>query len=158
LYDREKIGEYFTSQFKNLFQLVEPHFPQDLEGLIEASIPVEENDIICRVPTEDEIRRVVFEMYPLKALGLDGLPSLFYQHYWSIVGSQVIADVQSSFQDEWMLQEFNRTFITLIQKKQGACNFNQFRPINLCNFCYKIISKILVSKLRPLLSKLIDTT
>jgi hypothetical protein len=72
------------------------------------------------------------------------------------VGSQVIFVVQSFFRDGWMLREFNQTFITLIPKKHGACNFNQFRPISLCNFCYKIISKILVSRLRPLLNKLID--
>ena len=76
---------------------MEPHFPQDLEGLIEATISVEENDIICRVPTEDEIRKVVFEMHPLKAPGPDGLPGLFYRHYWSIVGFQVISAVQSFF-------------------------------------------------------------
>ena len=70
LHGREQIGQYFTHQFKNLFQLVKPHFPQDLEELIEATIFVEENDIICRVPTEDEIQKVVFEMHPLKALGL----------------------------------------------------------------------------------------
>ena len=36
------------------------------------------------------------------------------------------------------------------------CNFNQFRLISLCNFFYKIISKILVNRIRPLLSKIID--
>ena len=76
---------------------MEPHFPQDLEGLIKATISVKENDIIYRVPTEDEIRRVVFEMHPFKAPGPDGLPGLFYRHYWSIVGFQVISAVQSFF-------------------------------------------------------------
>ena len=50
----------------------------------------------------------------------------------------------------------NHTFITLIPKNLGACNFNHFRSISLCNFYYKIISKILVLRLRPILSKLID--
>lgn len=57
-----------------------------------------------------------------------------------------------------MLREFNHTFITLIPKKPGACNFSQFKPISLCNFCYKIISKILVSRLRPLQDKLVDSS
>jgi hypothetical protein len=74
------------------------------------------------------------------------------------VGNQVINVVQSFFRDGWILREFNQAFITLIPKKQGACNFSQFRPISLCNFCYKIISKILVSRLRPLQEKLIDPT
>jgi hypothetical protein len=50
----------------------------------------------------------------------------------------------------------NHTYITLIPKRQAASNFNQFRPISLCNFYYKIISKILVLRLRPILPKLID--
>jgi hypothetical protein len=49
------------------------------------------------VPSEDEIKQVVFEMNPLKAPGSDGLPALFYKHYWSIVGRQVVAAVQSFF-------------------------------------------------------------
>ena len=53
---------------------------------MEAVITGAENEEICRVPTADEIRRIVFEMQPLKAPGPDGLPGLFYKHYWSIVG------------------------------------------------------------------------
>ena len=64
--------------------------------------------------------------------------------YWDTVGSQVIAAVQSFFRDGCLLKQLNHTFITLIPKRLGACNFNHFRPISLCNFYYKIISKILV--------------
>ena len=58
----------------------------------------------------------------------------------------------------WLLRELNHTYITLIPKVQGAYNFNQFRPISLYNICYKVISKILISRLRPLLKKMIDST
>ncbi len=64
--------------------------------------------------------------------------------------------MQSFFRDGWLLSQMNHTYITLIPKRQGASNFNQFRPISLCNFYYKIISKILVLRLRPILPKLID--
>jgi hypothetical protein len=95
-------------------------------------------------------------MHPLKAPGPDGFSGIFFKHYWEIVGSQVVTAVQSFFREGWLLSQMNHTFITIIPKKQGANNFNQFRPINLCNFYYKIISKILVNRLRPLLPKIID--
>jgi hypothetical protein len=94
---------------------------------------------------------VVLDMNPLKAPGLDGLSGIFFKHYWSTIGCKMVAAVQSFFREGWMLREMNQTMITLIPKNQGACNFNQFRPISLCNFFYKIISKILVNRLRPLL-------
>ena len=60
------------------------------------------------------------------------------------------------FRDSWLLRNLNQTFISLIPKKPGACNFNQFRSIGLCNVCYKVISKILVNRMRPLLNKIVD--
>ncbi len=91
-----------------------------------------------------------------KAPSPDGFPGLFFKKYWDTVGSQVIAAVQSFFRDGCLLKQLNHTFITLIPKRLGACNFNHFKPISLCNFYYKIISKILVLRLRPILPKLID--
>ena len=31
-------------------------------------------------------------------------------------------------------------------------------PISLCNFCYKVISRILVARIRPLLERMMDET
>lgn len=95
-------------------------------------------------------------MNSLKAPGPDGLLGLFYKHYWDTVGEQVILAMQSFFRNGWMLKEFNQTFIVLIPKVKGAHNFNKFQPISLCNVYYKIISKILVKRLRPLLSRMRD--
>lgn len=81
--------------------------------------------MLTSVPKAEEIRKVIFEMNPLKAPGPDGMPGLFYRHYWQIVGDQLVAAVQSFFRDGWLLQELNHTYITLIPKTQGAHNFNQ---------------------------------
>ena len=56
------------------------------------------------------------------------------------------------------MKDFNKTFIFLIPKRKGACNFNHFRPIGLCNVCYKVIAKIIMNRLRPLLNKMVDPT
>ena len=72
------------------------------------------------------------------------------------MGDQVVQATQSFFRNGWLLKYFNKTFIHLIPKKKRAYNFNHFRPIGLCNICYKVISKILVNRLRPLLNKMVD--
>ena len=55
-----------------------------------------------------------------------------------------------------MPREVNRSLIVLIPKITIPTMVNHFRPISLCNVVYKIISKLLVTKLRPLLDKFIS--
>lgn len=54
-----------------------------------------------------------------------------------------------------MLQEINRTFITLIPKVPNPISINDFHPISLCNVLYKIIAHVLVNRLRPILKSVI---
>uniref|UniRef100_A0A2N9FSP0 CCHC-type domain-containing protein n=1 Tax=Fagus sylvatica TaxID=28930 RepID=A0A2N9FSP0_FAGSY len=130
IHSRTDIERYFTDHFVELFQSTSPDIPRELDELFTPSILNEDNANISRIPDYQEVKDVIWSMHPLKAPGPDG--------------------------EGWLLSQMNHTFITLIPKKQGANNFNQFRPISLCNFYYKIISKILVNRLRPLLPKIID--
>ena len=57
-----------------------------------------------------------------------------------------------------MPDEVNNSFIVLILKSQSPTSFNHYRPISLCDVVYKIITKLLVSRLRNILHKLISPT
>ena len=59
--------------------------PTDLDNLIESCISNEDNEINWRK-----------SLRPLKALGPNGIPGLFYHHYWDTVGKQLLAVVQTS--------------------------------------------------------------
>lgn len=39
--------------------------------------------------TREDVEEALFQMHPTKALGCDGLPALFYQNFWHIVGEEV---------------------------------------------------------------------
>ena len=97
-------------------------------------------------------------MQTLKAPEPDGFPVLFYKKYWAIVGESITRVVTSFFQAGRMLAEVNNSFIVLIPKSQSLTSFNHYRPISLCNVVYKIITKLLVSRLRKILHKLISPT
>lgn len=86
LLERKEIENYFMEKFKDLYSFENPHVPKELARLFRKEISDQENVELCKVPTNEEIRKVVWEMHPLKAPGPDGLPALFYKHYWSIVG------------------------------------------------------------------------
>jgi hypothetical protein len=91
-----------------------------------------------------------------KAPGPDGFMPLFYVKYWNSIKHTVLKAVGNLFQSTRLLREQNHSFIALIPKCMGASSVNHFRPISLCNIIYKIISKLLANRLKPLLSKIIS--
>ena len=85
-----------------------------------------------------------------------GCPFFFTKKHWKVVGQSVIKAMQSFFISGKMLREVNNSYIVLIPKIQNPSTFNHFRPINLCNTIYKIISKLIVDRLRFVLPSLIS--
>lgn len=49
----------------------------------------------------------------------------------------------------------NKTSISFIPKVLHPERLDQYRPISLCNVVYKIISKVLANRLKPLLTEII---
>lgn len=56
----------------------------------------------------------------------------------------------------WLLPSLDSTFIALIPKEEGSMTPDKFRPIALCNVIYKVISKVIANRLKPLLPLLIS--
>eukprot|EP00253_Pinus_taeda_P012157 PITA_12157 len=50
----------------------------------------------------------------------------------------------------------NATFIALIPKSEDSSTSDKFRPISLCNIIYKIVSKVVALRLKPLLPGIIS--
>ncbi|XXG54349.1 hypothetical protein AAC387_Pa03g2255 [Persea americana] len=72
------------------------------------------------------------------------------------MGHSVIKAVQHFFQSKKILRASNAFFLSLIPKSKSPNTFADFRPISLLNFSYKIISKILATRLTTILPKLIS--
>jgi hypothetical protein len=91
-------------------------------------------------------------MNPFKAPGPDGFQGIFFKQYWHIVGDDVTHLISVAFETGEFPQSLSETLVALIPKVDCPTNFKEFRPISLCNTVYKLITKILVNRLRPFLN------
>lgn len=109
------------------------------------------------IPSIEEITRVVFDLPRNKAPGPDGFSVEFFTSSWQLVGPDIIAGVLDFFHTSKMLRQVNATTISLIPKIQGADRLSQFRPISCCNTVYKVISRILASRLKLFISDAVQS-
>ena len=73
-----------------------------------------------------------------------------------IVGNSVREEVENVFLTRKVLDYLNKTHIVLIPKIQGPETIGNYRPISLCNSIYKVISKVLVARIRSHLDSFIS--
>jgi len=92
-----------------------------------------------------------FQMLSSEARGLDGFGASFFQKHWPITANDITNCIFNFFKDGKILKEIKHTLIGLIAKVDSPTMTSQFRPTSLCNNLYKIISKILVNRMHPIL-------
>ncbi|KAF7140294.1 hypothetical protein RHSIM_Rhsim06G0103400 [Rhododendron simsii] len=146
-----EIHHYFTALFEN-------DGPRDFTTSTDHIFPKvtgEMNRILTKQVNNEEIRVAVFQMGALKAPGPNGYPGLFFQKFWNEVGGDTCLAVKSFFQGGFLLKKLNHTNIVLIPKVPHPESLSQFRPISLCNFSVKIISKVLANRLKKFLNGII---
>jgi len=102
----------------------------------------------------EEIKNAIFDINPNKTPGLDGFGAEFF--FPELLGDELVHCIQDFFLHGKLLKEINHTFITLIPKSSQSYSTSHFRQISLRSTICKIIAKILVNHLQPLLAETIS--
>lgn len=107
------------------------------------------------LPLGAEIKSIMFKLNANKAPGPDGLTSSFFKAAWDFVGDDVINSITQFLHTGFLPSAINATILTLVPKFPGASKITDFRPISCLNTVYKVISRLLVRRLKPILPSLI---
>jgi hypothetical protein len=76
-----------------------------------------------------------------KAPGPDGFLAEFYQVFWELIKSDLMAMFLDFKKGDLSLFSLNFGIITLIPKQREVAHIKQFRPICLLNVSFKIFAK-----------------
>lgn len=91
-----------------------------------------------------------------RAPGPDGLNPAFYKHFWELCGAEIFHTGVAWLDKGEFPPHLNDTNIVLIPKKDNPTSMKDLRPISLCNVVYKIVSKVLANRFKPMLPKCIS--
>ena len=151
-----QVPPLFVEYYNSLFQTVNPEQVEEVVEDIQRVVIEEMNNQLVKEFIAAEVHAALKQMAPLKAPGPDGLPPIFYQQYWHLIGKDVTAAVLTYLNLGKILIAINHTYITLIPKVPNPEEVVEFRPISLCNVIYKLISKTLANRLKILLPTIVS--
>ncbi|KAK9988334.1 hypothetical protein SO802_028573 [Lithocarpus litseifolius] len=156
--DLTTVMEHVRNSFSKLFstELLSSPLSSPSVDITSPQLSSSESHNISLPVSNEEIKNALWSLKAFKSLGPDGLHVGFFQRFWLVVGRSVSEEIKKIFSDRKIPLELNQTHISLIPKTKGPESIGNFRPISLCNSAYKIITKILVARIRPFLDKLIS--
>lgn len=150
------ISNNFLNYFQQLYTSYGPQQWSEVFDFVDQIVTPEMNQSLQRPITLEEVQSAAFDLGATKSPGPDGFSGTFYQTHWEIVQSIIHLSASQHQSTAKMLQQLNQTHIALIPKLKNPTNAAQYRPIAFCNFSYKILSKVLVNRLKPFMLDLIS--
>eukprot|EP00253_Pinus_taeda_P026720 PITA_26720 len=157
--EHKEIEQTLLSHFQQVHR--EPAGDRQREiGKITSNIPKlvteEQNELLMRPIQPQEVDEAMAQLKEGKAPGPDGFTTTFFHAFWDMIKKDVWEIVEESRALRWILPSLNSTFIALIPKEENSMTPDKFRPIALCNVIYKVISKVVANRLKPLLPMLVS--
>ncbi|PVH36725.1 hypothetical protein PAHAL_6G153500 [Panicum hallii] len=153
----KKLLDYATAYYKDIFGPASAnlfHLDPDLWKPHE-NITTQDNEVLCKPFSEEEIKVALFQMKTNKAAGPDSIPIEFYQVCWDVVKYDIVQMFDDFYAGNLNVNRLNYGAITLLPKNADAERIQQYRPICLLNCLYKLITKVLTIRLEPFMLKII---
>ena len=154
--DENGIANILVGFYQNLFASSSPNWIEEALEATPRVVTEEMNHELVAHFGRAEVDIALNQMEPLKSPGPDGMPPLFCQQFWLIIGDEAIEVVLTCLNTGSILPLINRTFITLIPKVKRPVRVSEYRQIALCNILYKLISKVLANRLKNILPCIIS--
>ena len=90
-----------------------------------------------------------------KSHGDDGIVSEFYIRYCYLIKEELTKVIKYIFLSNTLAPSQERAMLTLLYKKGEREDISNWRPVSLLNIDYKIITKIIAERLKPLVPNII---
>ena len=118
---------------------------------------LEKHQRLSSTPLLEEIYHNVFSLPPLIAPGPDGNHAIFFQQNWHILGPGIIHAIQEIFETVTIPEDSGAINLVLIPKINHLYMITQFRLISLFNTLYKLLSRIILQRLKPYIVDIINS-
>ena len=153
--DQRSMVEMVVDFYQELFTSSNPNNFDEILEQIPQVVTEEMNLELMQEFTAMEVEVALKQMAPLKSLGPNGMPPIFYQNYWSLVGSDVTDAILMYLNTGTFPPSLGHSFITLIPKVKNPKYISQYQPISLSNVLYRVYSKVLANRLKKLLPNIV---
>eukprot|EP00253_Pinus_taeda_P015907 PITA_15907 len=157
----QQVKEAAEQHFQNLYtpddqgdEMEETEFLNHIPSLVSG----EDNTELSKPIIEEEIIKTIWSMDSDKAPGPDGFTIHFYKVCWDIIKNDLQKMVRGFMSKAKVGGSTNSTYLALIPKDSNLETFARFRPISLCNASYKILEKLLATRMKPMLPRIISST
>jgi hypothetical protein len=150
-YIKEEVCNYFVNHF-----LEEAWERPTKDGVAFPILLEEEVEQLERPFDECEVKGIIDSSQNNKSPGPDGFNFEFFRGCWDVVKGDVMKFFQEFFVNANMPRGMLSYFITLIPKVHNPHSISEFRPISLLGSLYKIVAKVLATRLGAVMGKLIS--
>ncbi|CAI5457403.1 unnamed protein product [Closterium sp. Yama58-4] len=128
----------------------------ELEEIMSESESDADSDKLAKDWTEEEVKNVFSVMAANKSPRKDGLPNELFQAHWDLLGKGFMALAKVFATSAVLSTEVKEAVMILLHKKGDKDQLNNYRPITLLNFTYKVLARVVADRMTKVLSKVIS--
>nr|XP_025675981.1 uncharacterized protein LOC112776161 [Arachis hypogaea] len=143
--------------YKDLYQQKRLPVVRFRDGLVN-QIDEEESVALERMPTTEDVREAVWDCESSMATGSDGYNMNFIKKCWDDIGAEFTSAVLEFFRSSRLPSDSNITWVALAPKFTGAKEIKDLRPISMVGCVFKVISKVMVRRMRSVMLGLVGET